>query len=70
MIENKKTLFISDCGIEIVYQKLEEDEFGLIEIQKTNTLTNEIVEKLNFFVDKDTIINLQDFFIKVNNEWI
>jgi hypothetical protein len=70
MIENKKTLFISDCGIEVIYQKLEEDEFGLIEIQKTNTLTNEIVIKLNFFVDKDTIINIRDFFIKVNNEWI
>jgi hypothetical protein len=67
MIENKKTLFIADCGIQIVYQKSEEDEFGLIEINKTNMFG---VEQLDFFVDKDTIIKLREFFIKVSNEWI
>jgi hypothetical protein len=70
MIENKKTLFIGDCGIQIVYQKSEEDEFGLIEIQKTKMDTDEIIEQLDFFVDKDTIIEIREFFIKVSNEWI
>jgi hypothetical protein len=70
MIENKKTLFIADCGIQIVYQKTEENEFGLIQIQKTNMFNDEIDKQLDVVVDKDTIINLRDFFIKVSNEWI
>jgi hypothetical protein len=70
MIENKKTLFIADCGIQIAYKKSEEDVFGGIEIQKTKMDNDKIVQELDFFVDKNTIIMLRDFFIKVSNEWI
>jgi CTP-dependent riboflavin kinase len=72
MIENKKTLFIPDTGVQIVYVKEEGETFGSIEIQKTkiDNSESEIVIDLDFFVDEDTVLMIRDFFIKVSNEWI
>jgi hypothetical protein len=70
MIENKKTLFITDTSVQIVYEKTEGDPFGSIVIQKTKIDDSEIVQDLEFFVDKNTILIIQQFFIKVSNEWI
>jgi hypothetical protein len=53
MIENKKTLFIPDTRVQIVYEKTEGDPFGSIVIQKTKIDDSEIVKDLEFFVDKN-----------------
>ena len=70
MIENKKTLFLPDTEVQIVYEKEEGEPFGSIRIQKRNIDFSEIIEDLDFFVDEDTVLMIRDFFIKVSNEWI
>jgi len=70
MIENKKTLFIPDSGVQIVYEKTEGNPFGSIVIQMTKIEDSEKLQDLEFFVDQDSILIIQKFFIKVCNEWI
>jgi hypothetical protein len=72
MIKNNKTLSIPDCNIEISYEKSEGEEFGLIKINHYVHADFPIPTKtgIDFFVDKDSVKMIRDFFTKVTNEWV